>query len=111
MSLLSEKDRQHLIQEFTGLQHPVHLIVFTQEFECQLCRETRQIAEEVAALSDMISLEVLDFVADAEQARQYNIDKIPATILMQEGMRSKILAFVIMAFLPVMSLVRSYLIF
>ena len=85
MSLLSEKDRQHLIQEFTGLQHPVHLIVFTQEFECQLCRETRQIAEEVAALSDMISLEVLDFVADAEQARQYNIDKIPATILMQGG--------------------------
>lgn len=85
MSLLSEKDRQHLIKEFAGLQHPVHLVVFTQDMECQFCRETRQIAEEVAGLSDLISLKVYDLVRDAEIAAEYGIDRIPATILMQGG--------------------------
>ena len=85
MALLSEQDQEHLRNEFAGLQQPVNLIVFTQEFECQYCRETRQITEEVAELSDNISLEIYDFVADKEIADQYNIDKIPATIIMAGG--------------------------
>ena len=85
MALLSEQDQEQLQNEFAGLQQPVKLIVFTQEFECQYCAETRQIAEEVADLSDKISLEVYDFVADKEIAEQYNIDKIPATIVMVGG--------------------------
>lgn len=82
MSLLSEKDRQHLINEFAGLQHPVQLVVFTQDMECQFCRETRQIAEEVASLSDLISLKFYDLVRDAEIAQAYGVDRIPATILL-----------------------------
>ena len=85
MSLLSEQDRETLTQEFEALKTPVKLIVFTQEFECQYCRETRQIAEEVAGLSDKITLEIYDFVEDQEIAEQYNIDKIPATIIMRGG--------------------------
>ncbi len=85
MSLLSEQDRETLTQEFAALETPVKLIVFTQEFECQYCRETRQIAEEVASLSDKITLEVYDFVEDQEIAEQYNVDKIPATIVMRGG--------------------------
>ena len=52
--------------------------MFTQEMECQYCRETRQISEEVASLSDNISVEVYDFVRDQEIVEQYNINKIPA---------------------------------
>lgn len=85
MSLLNENDRKQLVDEFSGLQHPVKIVVFTQEFECQFCRETRQIAEEIATLSDHISLEIYDFEADSEVAEQYSIDKIPATILMLGG--------------------------
>jgi glutaredoxin-like protein len=85
MALLSEQDQEHLRNEFVGLQRPVKLVVFTQEFECQYCRETRQIAEEVADLSDQISIEVYDLVEDKEIAEQYNIDKIPATIVMVGG--------------------------
>jgi glutaredoxin-like protein len=85
MSLLSEKDRQHLQNEFADLQHPVHLVVFSQDMECQFCRETRQIAEEVAALSDLISLKMYDLVRDAEIAQEYGINKIPAVLLMQGG--------------------------
>lgn len=85
MALLREDDRQHLINEFSALTHPVKLVVFTQKFECQYCAETRMIAEEVAALSDKISLEVYDFEAHAEIAEQYGIDKIPATVIMRGG--------------------------
>ena len=89
MPLLREKDRQQLIKEFEGLQAPVKLLVFTQEFECQYCRETRMIAEEVAGLSDAISLEVYDFATDKEVAEQYGIDKIPATVVMRGGDKPK----------------------
>ena len=85
MSLLKKEDQKHLRQEFESLQHPVKLVVFTQEFECQFCRETRQIAEDVAALSEQISLEVYDFESAREIAEQYNIDKIPATVVMLGG--------------------------
>lgn len=85
MSLLKEKDRQQLAKEFEALQNPVKILMFTQDKECQYCRETRSIIEEVAALSDKISFEVLDFVADKEAVTQYGIDKIPATVIMRGG--------------------------
>ena len=85
MALLSEKDQATIREEFAALQRPVKMIVFTQEFECQYCRDTRAIAEEVAALSDDITLEIYDFVEDKEIAEFYDIDKIPATVIMTGG--------------------------
>jgi glutaredoxin-like protein len=89
MSLLKEKDRQHLLKEFAGLREPVKLLVFTQELECQYCSDTRLIAEEIAGLSDKISLEVYDFVADREVVEQFGIDKIPAVVIMRSGDQPK----------------------
>jgi glutaredoxin-like protein len=78
MPLLREKDRQHLRREFETLTDPVRLVMFTQELECDYCHETRQIVEEVAALSDKITAEIYDFVAGKDKADVYGIDKIPA---------------------------------
>lgn len=89
MSLLNEQDRQYLAEKFQEIQHLVKLVLFTQEFECQFCRETRQISEEVATLSDKISLEVKDFVKDRAVAEQYKIDKIPAMLVMHGGNKPK----------------------
>ncbi len=47
------------------------------------------IVEELAALSDKISFEVYDFVKDKEAAEQYNIDKIPAVVMMKGGDKAK----------------------
>lgn len=85
MALLQESDRKVLEEKFAELTNPVKVVVFTQEMECQYCKETRQLAEEVAELSDMITLETYDFVAHKEIAEQYNVDKIPATIIMTGG--------------------------
>ena len=85
MSLLRDEDRRQIRKEFESLTEPVKLIVFTQEHECQYCAETRQIAEEVATLSDRIELEVYDLLADEEKAAAYGIDKLPALIVMRGG--------------------------
>jgi glutaredoxin-like protein len=89
MALLSDKDRQYLVKEFGALKNPVKLIVFTQQFECQYCRETREIAQEVAGLSDKITLEVYDFEADKTVAAQYGIEQIPAMVMLRGGEQPK----------------------
>lgn len=84
MPLISEKDAEFLKKEFEeNLVDPVKLVVFTQDFECQFCAETRQIVEEIAELSDSISAEVYDFVADKAMAELYSVDKIPAIAIVR----------------------------
>ena len=83
MALLSDKDRQFLQNHFgQTLANPVKLVFFTQAVACQFCRETGQILDEVAELSDKISVETYNFVTDKEVADRYGVDKIPATIVM-----------------------------
>ena len=89
MTLLKEADQQHLRNQFEALETPVKLVVFTQEMECEYCSETRQISEEVASLSENISVEVYDFVRDQEIAEQYHIDKIPAIAVVRGGEHPK----------------------
>ena len=85
MALLSTRDQDHLRREFQKLTQPVKLIVFTQPLECEYCRETRQIVDEVASLNDKIRVEVHDFVTDAAVAEGLGIDKIPAIALLADG--------------------------
>ena len=89
MPLLKDKDREYLAEQFELLPESVKLVVFTQEFECHYCSQTRQIAEELAELSDNITLEVYDFLADAEIAEEFAVDKIPATVVMRGGRQPK----------------------
>lgn len=90
MALLQDKDKQYLTEEFAKtLTQPVKLVVFTQTFECDYCRDTRQIAEEIAALSPQISLEVHDFVEQKELATQYGVEQIPAIVVLLGGDKPK----------------------
>jgi glutaredoxin-like protein len=85
MSLLSAKDRTYLQNEFQALDRPVKMVVFTQEHECQYCRETRELAEELTTLSPKITTEVVNFAPEGDAAKYYNIDKIPAIALVANG--------------------------
>ncbi len=78
MPLLDEKTREQVAADLSVVEKPVKLVMFTQEFECQYCDETRQLCEEIASLSEQISVEVYDFVADKDKVDEYGIDKIPA---------------------------------
>jgi glutaredoxin-like protein len=89
MSILNDDIKQQVRDEFANLTNPVKLVMFTQEMECQYCSETRSLVEEVGELSDKISVEVYDQIADKEIAEQYNIDKIPAVAIVADGEDSK----------------------
>lgn len=84
MAFLREKDANALKERFINLEKPIKIVNFTQELECQFCRETRNLLEEVATLSDKITLEVYNFQLDNEKAKEFLIDKIPATIVMAD---------------------------
>ncbi|MCX8153229.1 MAG: thioredoxin family protein [Candidatus Bathyarchaeota archaeon] len=85
MSLIPDDKKDFLRDEFKEkLVNPVKILVFTQEVECEFCANTRQLAQELAALSDKISVEVYDFVADVAKAREYGVDKIPALAIIGE---------------------------
>lgn len=78
MPLLNDEIRQEVSKILANLPGSVRLVMFTQEFECEYCTETRQLVEEVAELSDRITAEIYDFQADRAKADELGIDKIPA---------------------------------
>jgi glutaredoxin-like protein len=83
MSLLPDEHKDRIKNQLAeNLVNPVRLIMFTQEMECLYCTQTKQLVLELAALSDKIQAEVHDFVADAELAKQYGVDKLPAIVLL-----------------------------
>jgi len=85
MSLISEEDKKYIKDRFEKeLEGSVRVIYFTQDFECQFCKETRQILEEIAELSDKIELEIHEFDKEKELASKYDVDKIPATLIFGE---------------------------
>lgn len=89
MSLLNADIQSQVKDEFAKLDQPVKLVVFTQKMECQYCAETRQLVEEVAALSDKLAVEIYDFVDDKPVADRYGIDKIPALAIVADGAAPK----------------------
>lgn len=84
MTMLNDEVQEQVREKLSGLAAPVRLVMFTQEFECQYCAETRQLVEEVADLSDQLQAEIYDFVDDKDIAEEYGIDKIPAVAVVGE---------------------------
>ncbi len=78
MALLNAQIRKDVQAALADVQQPVMFKIFTQEIECQYCKETRELVEEVASLSDKLSVEVYDFVKDAAIAESLGVDKVPA---------------------------------
>ena len=83
MALLQDADREGLRKNFDNLQAPVKLVLFTQAEDCDYCGLTQQILEEVAALSDNITLEPRDWQADKAHATEYRIARVPATAVVR----------------------------
>jgi len=82
MGVLKEKDKEKVANIFKGIEKNVKIVMFTQEMECPHCEMTRMMLEEVSDLSDKLSLDVHDFVAEADLAKKYGVDKIPATFIL-----------------------------
>ena len=101
MGFLSAENQNEIKRLFEDLSGDVRIIYFTQResplfipgHECETCQDTRTLLEEVAGLSEKIKLEVHDFVAESEAAREYGIDRIPAFVMAAEGVKGKVRYF------------------
>jgi len=86
MSLLSDRDRQTVQTHLAGLTHDVILLFFTQTIGApETVLIARQVVEEVASLSDRVSVEEVNFVLDRERNAQFGIDRVPAIVLLRDG--------------------------
>lgn len=90
MPLIQEEDRKFLVDFFAKeLVDPVKIVYFTQHQSplvvpsqvCMYCKETGDLLDEVASLSDKIEVEVHDFLKDESLVKQYGVEKIPAVVI------------------------------
>jgi glutaredoxin-like protein len=86
MPLLSDADRQAVANRLASIAHPVTLLFFTQTFGApETARLTKQIVDELASLSEQVTVEEVNFILDKDRAAQYGIDHIPAIVLLRNG--------------------------
>lgn len=79
--LLNDDITKQIHEVFDGLKNPVHLMFFGSKNNCAYCDDTRQLVEEVAALSGFLSVAVYDMEADGDLAARYNVDKAPGLVI------------------------------
>ncbi len=84
MAIFNENVRRQLVDILSEMKDEVNLAFFTQEFECNTCRDARTFVEEFAGLSDKVQYEVFDLLGDKDVAEQYGVDKIPAIVLLDK---------------------------
>ena len=86
MSLLSERDRQTVQSHLAGLTHDVTLLFFTQTIGApETALIARQVVDEVAGLSDRVSVEEVNLILDRERSAQFGIDRVPGIVLLRDG--------------------------
>jgi hypothetical protein len=72
LSLLPDEKKELLKKDFEEkLVDPIKIVMFTQEFECRYCSDTRKLAQDLTTLNSKITAEVYDFVADGAKAKEY----------------------------------------
>jgi alkyl hydroperoxide reductase subunit AhpF len=85
MGLLAPADQEKLRESFAEMTSKVRVLFFTQTLGCETCVHTRQILDELPALSDKIAIDEINFVLEKEKAAQYGVDRVPALALLAEN--------------------------
>ncbi|MBN2323697.1 MAG: thioredoxin family protein [Spirochaetes bacterium] len=78
--MIDEETVQKTKELLGTLINPVTLIVFTQEIECDYCKETVSLAKELEKIDSKIKAVIHDFQKDNDATKKYGIDKIPAIV-------------------------------
>ena len=81
MGFLSGQDEQAVKKQFEQIGGPVKLTVFASELGPETNAQTVALVREVAALSDKLSVTVLNPHIDREQAQGYGVDVTPAVVV------------------------------
>jgi alkyl hydroperoxide reductase subunit AhpF len=85
MGFLSAQDEQAVKKEFERIGGPVKLTVFASELGAETNGQTVALVREVAALSDQLSVVLLNPHIERDQAQAYGVEVAPAIVV--EGAR------------------------
>ena len=80
--MIDEKTAQQAKELLGELKDPVKIITFKSESECMYCPQTIELVQDITKLSDRISHEGYDIEKDKELVKKYNIDKVPAIVML-----------------------------
>ncbi|MBP6208470.1 MAG: hypothetical protein KA473_03470 [Anaerolineales bacterium] len=79
--LLNQQVVQQIGEAFAEVDHPVQILFFGSEENCEYCDQTQQLLSEVSEISDKVGLSIYDLKKDAAVAAQYKVDKAPAIVI------------------------------
>jgi len=80
--LLDDKIKEQVKEFFGELVKPVKIVFFgSSQQNCEYCSETIGLLNEIAELSELISIEEYDFEKNQDVANHYKIDKVPMTVI------------------------------
>lgn len=78
MALLSPADQDKLREAFAEMASAVKIVFFTQTLGCETCLQTRQIIDELPALTDRVTIEEVNLVLDADRAKAFGVERVPS---------------------------------
>ena len=93
MAFLQDEDRKQVMERLRAeMNHPVKLLIFSEPVsslyvpgnrQCLSCRETEQLIQEVAELSDLIEVEVVNVKENSGMASEWEINFTPTIAFLQ----------------------------
>jgi glutaredoxin-like protein len=91
MALLSEQDRQTLRTHLADIADPVTLLFFTQTIGGpETALMTKQILDEIAGLSDRVSIEEVNFILEKDRTAALGITAVPAIAVLKRDVDTRI---------------------
>jgi glutaredoxin-like protein len=91
MALLSEQDRQTVRGHLAVIEEPVRLLFFTQTFGApDSVRVAKQVLDEIVSLSELLTLEEVNFVLEQDRTHQYGVEQIPTIVLLRGDQDTRI---------------------
>jgi glutaredoxin-like protein len=81
VTILDGPVKKKAAEILANVANPVRLVLFTREAECPFCKQAVELAQELAGLSDRLSVEAHDLEKEGATAAEYHVDKVPAFVV------------------------------
>jgi glutaredoxin-like protein len=88
MAFLNEDISKQIKAVFAPMKENVSIALFVDKTGCESCEDARGYMEEMAGLSDKISLSVYDVARDKEKAMEFGVELTPAIVLLDSENRN-----------------------
>lgn len=91
--MLNDDITQKVQEAFESLDKSVQVILFTSQHDCEYCEATRQLLEEVTALSAKLELVTYDVDEQAELAKQFKINRTPGFVIAGKDLQALVIDY------------------